>query len=82
MSGGENLYLEYVFGTETITDLVYRLAVVEQITEYNEKIVKDLEKLIKTNEKKKKDLAAKEKKYQEILHVLYYTFPAKQHRES
>lgn len=65
MSGGENLYLEYVFGTETITDLVYRLAVVEQITEYNEKIVKDLEKLIKTNEKKKKDLAAKEKKYQE-----------------
>ena len=36
MSGGENLYLEYVFGTETITDLVYRLAVVEQITEYNE----------------------------------------------
>lgn len=65
MSGGENLYLEYVFGTETITDLVYRLAVVEQITEYNEKVVKDLEKLIKSNEDKKKELAEKEKKYEQ-----------------
>lgn len=64
MSGGENLYLEYVFGTETITDLVYRLAVVEQITEYNEKVVKDLEKLISSNETKKKELADKETKYQ------------------
>ncbi len=70
MSSGENLYLEYVFGTETITDLVYRLAVVEQITEYNEKVVKDLEKLIKTNEDKKKELAATEKKYQEKIVTL------------
>ena len=70
MSGGENLYLEYVFGTETITDLVYRLAVVEQITEYNEKMVKDLEKLIKSNEDRQEELANKEKKYQEKIVTL------------
>lgn len=70
MSQGENLYLEYIFGTDSITDLVYRLAVVEQITEYNNTIVSELETLIKTNEKRKVVLAEKEKKYGEKIETL------------
>lgn len=61
MSQGENIYLEYVFGSDSITDMVYRLSVVEQITEYNDQMVKELEELIKTNENRKVELAEREK---------------------
>ena len=64
MSQGENAYLEYVFGTDSITDLVYRLAVVEQITEYNAQIIDELQDLIKKNEDKKKELASKQKEHE------------------
>lgn len=64
MSGGENAYLEYVFGTETITDLIYRLAVVEQITEYNENTITEMQNLIKANEDRKVELKNKEAAHQ------------------
>lgn len=64
MSQGENVYLEYVFGGDSITDLVYRLSIVEQITEYNEKTIKELEALINKNEARKVELAAKEKEHE------------------
>ncbi len=60
MSQGENAYLDYVFGSDSITDVVYRMSVVEQITEYNDQVVKDLEALIKANEQKKVELANKQ----------------------
>ena len=43
MSNGSNFYLEYAFGAEDITDMIYRLAVVEQLTEYNEQKMKELD---------------------------------------
>ena len=61
MSQGENVYLDYVFGSDSITDVVYRMSVVEQITEYNDQVVKELEALIKANEERKIELAAREK---------------------
>lgn len=64
MSEGNNVYLDYVFGGDSITDLVYRLSVVEQITEYNDKMVKELEDLISSNEKRKVELANKQKEYE------------------
>ena len=64
MSGGENAYLDYVFGSESITDVVYRLAVVEQITEHNDKVVGELEELIQANENRKVELAKKEEQYE------------------
>lgn len=64
MSQGENIYLEYVFGGETVTDLIYRMSIVEQITEYNEKIIKDLQALIQKNEDRKVELANQEKSYE------------------
>lgn len=62
MSQGENVYLEYVFGSDSITDMVYRLSIVEQITEYNDNMIRELEELITTNENKKVELAEKEEK--------------------
>ena len=70
MSQGENVYLEYVFGSDSITDMVYRLSIVEQITEYNDNMVKELEALITANENRKIELANKEKEYHEKIESL------------
>ena len=34
-----NTYLEYIFEAESVTDMIYRISVVEQLTEYNQKVV-------------------------------------------
>lgn len=70
MSQGSNVYLDYVLGGDSITDLVYRLSVVEQITEYNDNMVKELEDLISNNEKRKVELANKQKEYENKMTTL------------
>lgn len=60
VSNGENAYLEYAFGAESITDMIYRLSIVEQLTEYNNKIMKELEELIKKNQATQEELKKKE----------------------
>ena len=59
VSEGENAYLEYIFGATDITDMVYRMAIVEQLTEYNDKVMKELSDLVEENETRKKELSAK-----------------------
>lgn len=59
VSNGNNAYLEYAFGATSITDMIYRMSIVEQLTEYNDKIMKELEDLIKKNEQQQKQLAQK-----------------------
>ena len=70
MSQGENIYLEYVFGSDSITDMVYRLSIVEQITEYNDQMIKELEELIRKNESRKIELAEKEKQTEQKIEEL------------
>ena len=55
----ENTYLEYIFEADSITDMIYRVSVVEQLTDYNEEVMDDLEKLIEENKQKTKDLDEK-----------------------
>ncbi len=59
VSNGENAYLEYIFGATNVTDMVYRMAIVEQLTEYNEKVMDELTQLIEENKQRKEDLAKK-----------------------
>lgn len=66
ISNGENAYLEYAFGAENITDMIYRLSIVEQLTEYNDKIMKELKQLIENNKQKQQELAAKEEELKEL----------------
>ena len=66
ISNGDNVYLEYAFGATDITDMIYRLAVVEQLTDYNDKIMKELEDLIKANEEKQKELEKKQKELKDL----------------
>ncbi len=61
IANGENAYLEYAFGATSITDMIYRMSVVEQLTEYNDKIMDELEQLIEQNKKDQKELEEKQK---------------------
>lgn len=60
IENGNNAYLEYIFGATSITDMVYRMSVAEQLTDYNDKIMKELKQLIETNKKKKAELNKKQ----------------------
>lgn len=55
----ENTYLEYIFEADSITDMIYRVSVVEQLTDYNKEIMDDLERLIKENQQKTEELKKK-----------------------
>lgn len=61
IANGENAYLEYAFGAETITDMIYRMSIVEQLTEYNDQVMKELRRLIEENNRKKEELSQKQK---------------------
>ena len=66
VSEGENTYLEYVFGATSITDMVYRMAIVEQLTEYNNQIMNELTKLVEENETRKNELASKNEELEQL----------------
>ncbi len=57
----QNVYIEYLSDSSSITELVMRISAIEQITDSNQKNLKNLEELIKQNEQLKKDLEKKEK---------------------
>ncbi len=56
---GSDAYLEYVFTATDFTDFIYRMAIAEQLSDYNEKLISDYEDLIIENEKKKEELSNK-----------------------
>lgn len=60
ISNGESAYLEYAFGAKDFTDFIYRVAVSEQLTEYNDNLIKEYNDLIDQNNRKKEELNAKE----------------------
>ncbi len=66
ISNGENVYLEYAFGASDITDMIYRMSVVEQLTDYNDKVMKELKELIETNKKKTEELNQKTEELKEL----------------
>lgn len=71
IANGENSYLEYIFGATSITDMIYRMSVVEQLTEYNDNLMRQLEELIASNQAKQKELQAKQKSLEALNKSLY-----------
>ena len=59
VSSSGSAMLEYVMGAETLTDLIYRLSITEQISKYNKKVIKEMNDMIAENERVKKELAKK-----------------------
>jgi len=60
ISSGESAYLEYIFGAESFTDLIYRTAVAEQLAAYNEKLVKEYNKMVEESKKKQEEVQKKQ----------------------
>lgn len=59
IASGESAYLEYVMGSEDFTDFIYRSAVTEQMTNYNNQLIGEYNDIIAQNEAKKQELAQK-----------------------
>lgn len=59
VSSSGSAMLEYIMGAESLTDLIYRLSITEQISNYNKKVIDDMNNMIKENEKIKESLASK-----------------------
>ncbi len=59
VSSSGSTMLEYIMGAESMTDLIYRLSITEQISSYNKKTIKKMNDMIAENEKIKKDMAVK-----------------------
>lgn len=70
VSNGESAYLEYAFGASSFTDFIYRISVAEQLSGYNDQLIKGYNKDVKNLEQKQKDLFTKQaelnKKQQEL----------------
>ncbi len=61
---GNNAYLEYIFGAENFSDLIYRIAVAEQLSKYNDSLIDKYNQMIDDNNKAKADL---EKRQQDLI---------------
>ena len=59
VSSGENAYLEYVFNAADYTDFIYRMAIAEQLSQYNNKLVDEYTAKIEENNRKTKELDSK-----------------------
>ncbi len=59
ISSSGSAMLEYVMGAESLTDLIYRLSITEQISSYNKKTIRQMNDMIEENEKIKKELEKK-----------------------
>ena len=59
ISNGESAYLEYAFGAQNFTDFIYRIAVSEQLTTYNDNLVDEYKQNIEDNKLKQEELSLK-----------------------
>lgn len=68
----ENIYLSYITGASSMTELIMRMDAINQVTEYNEQKINSLELLINSNNKMSKEL----EKYQSTLNLKIATYEA------
>ena len=61
LSGGKNVYLDYVFKAESVTDFINRGYVVREIVDYNTKVINELEQMVKDNEKREEEIEERKK---------------------
>lgn len=59
LSRGDSTYLEYIFNADDFTDLIYRSAIAEQLSDYNDKLIDEFNQDIENNKKKQKEIEEK-----------------------
>ena len=66
VSSKGNMYLEYVFDASSINDLIYRSATVEELIEYNNKTIEELNKMINDNKIREQNIAKRKEEISKI----------------
>ena len=56
LAGGKNVYLDYVFKAESVTDFINRSYVVKEIVDYNTKTIGELEQMVEDNKKREEEI--------------------------
>ena len=51
LSNGESAYLEYIFKANDYTDFIYRMAISEQLSNYNDRLITEYNEMIEENKK-------------------------------
>lgn len=62
ITNGESSYLEFIFGSKTFEDLIYRMAIAEQLSKHNDELVDEYNAAIEDNKVKTKELKNKQTK--------------------
>ena len=62
MSNGKNVYIDYVFKADSITELINRSFVVQEIVDYNNKVISNLKQIIKDNSKRQEEIDSRKLK--------------------
>lgn len=60
ITNGESSYLEFIFGSKTFEDLIYRMAIAEQLSKHNDELVDEYNAAIEENKVKTKELKNKQ----------------------
>lgn len=63
-NNSEKMYLEFLFGSDTLINFIYRMKAIEQITNYNDKLVNDMHNMIEENKQKEKTLQKEKEELQ------------------
>lgn len=56
LSNDRNVYLDYIFKADSVTDLINRSYVIQEIVNYNNDTISDLEQIISDNEKRQDEI--------------------------
>ncbi len=60
ITNGESSYLEFIFGSKTFEELIYRMAIAEQLSKHNDELVDEYNAAIEENKVKTKELKNKQ----------------------
>ncbi len=56
MTQKDDLYYDYIFNADSVSDMVYRSAVIKEVVEYNDKMISTLNNMINDNKKREEEI--------------------------
>lgn len=60
LSDGDISYLEYAFGAADMTDFIHRVSMAEELTEYNKKLIKEMNQMVEESKQLQTELKEKQ----------------------
>ena len=60
LTDGDIAYLDYIFGSESMTDLIHRTTIAEEISEYNDKLINDMNETVEESKELQEELEKKQ----------------------